>query len=113
MLGQSILDRILAMLINEAVDAVFWRVATPEDIDLAMVKGVNYPRGLLAWGEELGHEPCSSVWNPCRRNTGRIVIVRVRSSGGWSQPAEPSGGELGAARPGQARGQQRPPHAGA
>ena len=54
-LGQSILDRILAMLINEAVDAVFWAVATPEDVDLAMVKGVNYPRGLLAWGEELGY----------------------------------------------------------
>ena len=54
-LGSSILDRILAMLINEAVDAVFWRVATPADIDLAMMKGVNYPKGLLAWAEELGY----------------------------------------------------------
>jgi 3-hydroxybutyryl-CoA dehydrogenase len=54
-LGRSILDRILAMLINEAVDAVFWGVATPADIDLAMVKGVNYPRGLIAWAEELGY----------------------------------------------------------
>jgi 3-hydroxybutyryl-CoA dehydrogenase len=55
-LGRSILDRILAMLINEAVDAVFWRVATPSDIDLAMVKGVNYPKGLIAWAEELGYD---------------------------------------------------------
>lgn len=55
-LGRAILDRILAMLINEAVDAVFWRVATPSDIDLAMVKGVNYPKGLIAWGEELGYD---------------------------------------------------------
>ena len=55
-LGRAILDRILAMLINEAVDAVFWRVATPADIDLAMVKAVNYPKGLIAWGEELGYE---------------------------------------------------------
>ena len=55
LLGQSILDRILTMLINEAIDAVFWGVATPADIDLAMVKGVNYPRGLIAWGEELGY----------------------------------------------------------
>jgi len=54
-LGRSVLDRILAMLINEAVDAVFWRVATPADIDVAMVKGVNYPRGLIAWAEELGY----------------------------------------------------------
>src|SRR5690348_5792182 len=49
-LGAAILDRILAMLINEAVDAVFHRVATVRDIDLAMTKGVNYPKGLLAWG---------------------------------------------------------------
>jgi 3-hydroxybutyryl-CoA dehydrogenase len=54
-LGRSILDRILTMLINEAVDAVFWGVATPADIDIAMVKGVNYPRGLIAWAEKLGY----------------------------------------------------------
>jgi 3-hydroxybutyryl-CoA dehydrogenase len=53
-LGHAILERILVMLINEAVDAVHWRVATPQDIDLAVQKGVNYPKGLLAWGEELG-----------------------------------------------------------
>ena len=52
--GQIILDRILAMLINEAIDAVFFRVASPADIDLAMTKGVNYPKGLLAWGNERG-----------------------------------------------------------
>ena len=54
-LGRAILDRVLAMLINEAVDAVFWGVATPADIDVAMTKGVNYPRGLIAWAEELGY----------------------------------------------------------
>lgn len=53
-LGAEILERILVMLINEAVDAVHWRVASPQDIDLAVKKGVNYPKGLLAWGEELG-----------------------------------------------------------
>jgi 3-hydroxybutyryl-CoA dehydrogenase len=53
-LGQSILERILAMLINEAIDAVFLRVASPADIDLAMTNGVNYPKGLLAWANELG-----------------------------------------------------------
>ena len=53
-LGQQILDRILAMLINEAVDAVLLRVASAKDIDLAMTKGVNYPKGLLAWGDEVG-----------------------------------------------------------
>jgi 3-hydroxybutyryl-CoA dehydrogenase len=53
-LGQTIVDRILAMLINEAADAVLFRIAAAEDIDLAMTKGVNYPKGLLAWADELG-----------------------------------------------------------
>jgi 3-hydroxybutyryl-CoA dehydrogenase len=52
--GVLIFERVLAMLINEAVDAVLMRVASPEDIDLAMTKGVNYPKGLLAWANELG-----------------------------------------------------------
>ncbi len=55
-LGQRIFDRVLAMLVNEAVDAVFWRIATPEEIDLAMTRGVNYPKGLLEWGDEIGLE---------------------------------------------------------
>jgi 3-hydroxybutyryl-CoA dehydrogenase len=49
-----IIERILAMLINEASDALFWQVASAKDIDLAMTKGVNYPKGLLAWAEEMG-----------------------------------------------------------
>ena len=53
-LGLLVYERILAMLINEAVDAVHMRVATPKDIDLAMTKGVNYPKGLLAWCDEIG-----------------------------------------------------------
>ncbi len=53
-LGQQIVDRILAMLINEAYDALFLNVASREDIDTAMTKGVNYPKGLLAWSEEIG-----------------------------------------------------------
>jgi 3-hydroxybutyryl-CoA dehydrogenase len=53
-LGARIFDRVLAMLINEAADAVFYRVASPADVDLAMLKGVNYPRGLLGWSDSLG-----------------------------------------------------------
>lgn len=53
-LGKEIFERILAMLINEAADAVFWQVASKEDIDLAMRFGTNYPKGLLAWCDELG-----------------------------------------------------------
>jgi 3-hydroxybutyryl-CoA dehydrogenase len=46
------------MLINEAADALFWNIATAEDIDLAMTKGVNYPKGLLAWAKEIGYQTC-------------------------------------------------------
>lgn len=53
-MADLIAPRIIAVLINAAVDALFWRVATPEDIDLAMTKGVNYPRGLLRWADDLG-----------------------------------------------------------
>ena len=53
-LGNKIFFRILSMLINEAVDALHYRIASREDIDLAMTKGVNYPKGLLSWCDELG-----------------------------------------------------------
>jgi 3-hydroxybutyryl-CoA dehydrogenase len=53
-LGKQIFNRILAMLINEAYDAVFMQVANEEDVDLAMTKGVNYPKGLIAWSKEIG-----------------------------------------------------------
>jgi 3-hydroxybutyryl-CoA dehydrogenase len=52
--GRRVFDRIVAMLINEAADALFWRVATARDIELAMTRGVNYPRGLLEWANEIG-----------------------------------------------------------
>ncbi|MBI1836885.1 MAG: 3-hydroxybutyryl-CoA dehydrogenase [Flavobacteriia bacterium] len=55
-LGQQIFDRIIVMLINEAYDALFLNVASKEDIDLAMTNGVNYPKGLLNWADELGLE---------------------------------------------------------
>lgn len=53
-LGKQILNRILSMLINEAADALFLHIATKEDIDLAMQKGVNYPEGLLKWADKWG-----------------------------------------------------------
>ena len=53
-LGRYIYKRILVMLMNEAADALFLNIASKEDIDLAMTKGVNYPKGLLVWAEEFG-----------------------------------------------------------
>lgn len=53
-LGQQIVDRIVTLLINEAFDALFMQIGTAEAIDLAMTKGVNYPKGLLQWANEIG-----------------------------------------------------------
>lgn len=53
-LKKMIGERILAMLINEAYDALYYNIATAEDLDLAMTKGVNYPKGLIAWSKEAG-----------------------------------------------------------
>lgn len=55
-LGGEIVNRIVIMLINEAAEALFLNIATKEDIDLAMTKGVNYPCGLLEWADEIGLE---------------------------------------------------------
>ncbi len=55
-----IFDRVLVMLINEAADALFWNIASAEDIDNAMTKGVNYPKGLLSWADEKGINWCVS-----------------------------------------------------
>lgn len=57
-LGSAIVGRVLVMLINEAADALHYRIASREDIDLAMTKGVNYPKGLLRWADEIGLEEC-------------------------------------------------------
>ncbi len=52
--GIYIFERVLAMLINEAVDALYLNIATRDDIETAMTKGVNYPKGLLSWSDEFG-----------------------------------------------------------
>lgn len=58
--AKQILNRVLAMLINEAAHALYMNLATKEDIDLAMTKGVNYPKGLLVWADEWGISQCVS-----------------------------------------------------
>lgn len=86
-LGQDILWRILVMLINEAADAVFWGVASAEDVDRAMRGGVNYPKGLLKWGEEVGLDRCVVTLDNLRDQYGEdryrcSPLLRSRSKEG-------------------------------
>ena len=60
-LYEMIFMRIISMLINEAVEAKRLKIANDEDLELAMQKGVNYPKGLLAWGKEIGYEKASKT----------------------------------------------------
>lgn len=55
-LGNMIVKRIVVMLMNEAADTLYLKIASAADIDLAMTKGVNYPKGLLKWADEWGIE---------------------------------------------------------
>ena len=68
--AKMITDRVVAMLINEAADALFWNVASAADIDLAMTKGVNYPKGLLAWADEIGAAECLRRMEELQANYG-------------------------------------------
>ncbi|MBI2720887.1 MAG: 3-hydroxybutyryl-CoA dehydrogenase [Bacteroidetes bacterium] len=52
-LANQIFKRIVCMLINEAADTLYLKIASRDDIDMAMTKGVNYPKGLLKWCDEL------------------------------------------------------------
>lgn len=66
----SISERVIAMLINEAADAVFWGIASVEDIDTAMTKGVNYPKGLLKWADEWGAQKVINIIDSLRQHYG-------------------------------------------
>lgn len=60
-LYQEIFMRIISMLINEAVEAKRLGIANDEALELAMQKGVNYPKGLLQWGFDIGFEKISET----------------------------------------------------
>ncbi len=66
--------RTVAMLINEALDAVQKGVASPQDVDTAMRLGVNYPHGPLAWGERLAGGGCCNCWRTLQHHYGEGAL---------------------------------------
>ncbi|MDU9403092.1 3-hydroxyacyl-CoA dehydrogenase PaaH [Pseudomonas sp. zfem004] len=80
--------RTVAMLANEAADAVLQGVGTPQDIDLAMRAGVNYPRGPLAWADSLGVGYTLRVLDNLQRSYGEeryrpsLLLRRTHAEGG-------------------------------
>jgi 3-hydroxybutyryl-CoA dehydrogenase len=47
-------QRVIAQIVNIACDIAQQRIASPADIDAAVVLGLGYPRGPLAWGDAIG-----------------------------------------------------------
>jgi 3-hydroxybutyryl-CoA dehydrogenase len=69
-LGRAIVNRVVSMLINEAADAVYRAIGSESDVETAMLKGVNYPKGLIAWGREWGWTKVRDQIEALRERTG-------------------------------------------
>jgi 3-hydroxybutyryl-CoA dehydrogenase len=67
--GMAVL-RVVCMLVNEAADVLAQHIATAADIDAAMQLGVSYPRGPLAWADQLGPAFVARVLDHLREHTG-------------------------------------------
>jgi 3-hydroxybutyryl-CoA dehydrogenase len=80
-----ILPRIVCMLINEAAFAVQDQVAEADTIDLAMMLGVNYPKGLIAWGKELGWDRVLAVLENLYREYGEERYRPCRLIRQWAR----------------------------
>ena len=79
--------RIIAMLVNEAADAVAYGICTADAIDDAMRYGVNYPRGPMAWAESVGLDFFARVLANLREHYGgeryrTSVLIQRR---GWTR----------------------------
>lgn len=88
--------RVLAMLINEAAFSVMEGLATPEDIDNAMRLGVNYPKGLLAWADEIGIGVVTLILDGLRREYEQeryrpCVLLKQMMRAGWTGKASGRG----------------------
>ena len=85
-LGTEIFERILAMLINEAADALYLNVASAGDLETAMTKGVNYPKGLLEWCNEWGTDKCleklDSLYHQYHEDRYRASILLRKQDAG-------------------------------
>lgn len=80
--------RTVAMLANEAAEAVFHGVGNAKEVDQAMRFGANYPRGPLQWAQDIGVRRVLEVLEVLQAETGddryraSQLLRRVARSGG-------------------------------
>jgi 3-hydroxybutyryl-CoA dehydrogenase len=60
----------ICMLVNEACDTLLYGVASKEDMDAAMKKGLNFPGGPFEWADALGLDYCVRVLDNLARSYG-------------------------------------------
>jgi len=65
-----VLGRIVCQVINEAAFALGEGVGSARDIDAGMMHGLNYPRGILAWADEVGLDHVLAVLDALHRELG-------------------------------------------
>lgn len=63
-------QRVVAHIINIAAEIAQQDIAEPADIDRAVTLGLGYPRGPLAWGDELGAKTVLAILNNLLQETG-------------------------------------------
>jgi 3-hydroxybutyryl-CoA dehydrogenase len=63
-------QRVVATIVNIACDIAQQRIAAPADIDRAVVLGLGYPHGPLAWGDRLGAATVLTVLDNLLAATG-------------------------------------------
>jgi 3-hydroxybutyryl-CoA dehydrogenase len=65
-----VLGRIVCQVINEAAFAVAEGVGSPADVDAGMIHGLNYPRGILRWADEIGLDHVLAVLDGLHEERG-------------------------------------------
>jgi 3-hydroxybutyryl-CoA dehydrogenase len=90
-----VLGRIVCQVINEAAFALGEGLGSAEDIDAGMVHGLNYPRGILAWADEIGLDHVLSVLDGLfsERGEERYRVAPLLRRLGWSGRLGRSTGE--------------------
>ena len=56
-----VLPRILCQVINEAAFAITEDIAAPNDIDKALILGMQFPLGPIEWAEQIGLDQVYAV----------------------------------------------------
>jgi 3-hydroxybutyryl-CoA dehydrogenase len=81
-----VLGRIIAQVINEAAFALGEGLGSAEDIDAGMIHGLNYPRGILAWADQIGLDHVLSVLDALylERGEERYRVAPFLRQLGWS-----------------------------